>query len=217
MKQVLAFGDSNTWGMIPGSAGERYPEEIRWTGLLRRKLESRNIRRAEDGVCGRTTVFEDPERPGRRGVDGIARYSGMEDLHAVILMLGTNDCKAVFRAAPEEIGRGLEQCLESFEKLVPPERILVCSPLRLGENVWKPERDPEFEPRSVEVCRALEGIYRAIAARHGTRFLAASDYATVSHIDEEHLNADGHEHLAAAILNKLTQDRGEDRGTYLLS
>ena len=84
MKQVLAFGDSNTWGMIPGSAGERYPEEIRWTGLLRRKLESRNIRIAEDGVCGRTTVFEDPERPGRRGVDGIARHAGTEDLHDLL-------------------------------------------------------------------------------------------------------------------------------------
>ena len=203
MKQVLAFGDSNTWGMIPGSAGERYPEENRWTGLLRRKLESRNIRMAEDGVCGRTTVFEDPERPGRRGVDGIARFAGTEDLHAVILMLGTNDCKAVFRAAPEEIGRGLEQCLESFEKLVPPERILVCSPLRLGENVWKPEKDPEFEPRSVEVCRALEGIYRAIAARHGTRFLAASDYAEASPADEEHMDAENHARFAAAVWEAL--------------
>ena len=33
--------------------------------------------------------------------------------------------------------------------------------------------------------------------------MAASGHAIVSHIDEEHLNADGHERLAAAILNKL--------------
>ena len=203
MKQVLAFGDSNTWGLVPASAGERYPADVRWTGRLQKELESREIRILEDGVCGRTTVYEDPVRPGLRGIDDIARYAGTEKLDAVILMLGTTDCKAAFHAAPEEIGRGLEQCLESFEKLVPPERILVCSPLRLGENVWKPEKDPEFEPRSVEVCRALEGIYRAIAARHGTRFLAASDYAEASPADEEHMDAENHARFAAAVWEAL--------------
>ena len=32
MKNILAFGDSNTWGLIPGTK-ERYSNEIRWTGL----------------------------------------------------------------------------------------------------------------------------------------------------------------------------------------
>ena len=203
MKQVLAFGDSNTWGMIPGSAGERYPEDIRWTGLLRWELENRNIRVLEDGVCGRTTVFEDPMRPGRRGLDDIARYAGADELYAVILMLGTNDCKAVFRASPEQIGRGLEQCLENFEKLVPPERILVCSPLLLGENVWKPDKDPAFDRKSVQVCKALKDIYGAAAARHGACFMAASDYAEASPADEEHMDSENHARFAAAVWEAL--------------
>ena len=112
MKQILAFGDSNTWGLIPGT-GERYPEHIRWTGILRKAVAKRGYTVLEDGVCGRTTVFRDPFRSGRKGVDSLAQYK-TENLSAAILMLGTNDCKAVFRASPEQIGSGLEQCLDQL-------------------------------------------------------------------------------------------------------
>ena len=202
MKQILAFGDSNTWGLIPGS-GERYPEHIRWTGILRKAAASYGYRVLEDGVCGRTTVFQDSSRSGRRGLDAIDRYREADSLSAVILMLGTNDCKTVFRASPEQIGCGLEQCLIRFERLIPPEKILVVSPLLLGKDVWKPEKDPAFDKQSVRTCAALKDIYRKIAERRGCAFLAASDHAEACHVDEEHLNAEGHEHLAAAILSGL--------------
>ena len=202
MKQILAFGDSNTWGLIPGS-GERYPEHIRWTGILRKAAASYGYRVLEDGVCGRTTVFQDPSRFGRRGLDAIDRYREADSLSAVILMLGTNDCKTAFHASPEEIGRGLEQCLVRFETLVPPERILVISPLLLGQDVWKPEKDPAFSRESVKTCIALKEVYANIAKKRGNAFLAASDHADACHVDEEHLNAEGHERLAAAVLNQL--------------
>ena len=118
-------------------------------------------------------------------------------------MLGTNDCKTAFHASPEEIGRGLEQCLIRFETLVPPEKILVVSPLLLGQDVWKPEKDPAFSRESVKTCAALKEAYAKIAEKRGNAFLAASDHAAVSPVDEEHLNAEGHERLAAAILSKL--------------
>ena len=202
MKQILAFGDSNTWGLIPGT-GERYPEHIRWTGILRKAAALYGYGILEDGVCGRTTVFQDPARPGRRGIDSIGHYQGTDSFSAVILMIGTNDCKTVFHASPEQIGAGLEQCLARFEALVRPETILVVSPLLLGRDVWRPDKDPAFSRQSVATCAALKKVYAQIAAKRGCAFLAASDYASASHIDEEHLNAEGHERLAAAILDKL--------------
>lgn len=202
MRQILAFGDSNTWGLIPGT-GERYPEHIRWTGILRKAAAPYGYRVLEDGVCGRTTVFQDPSRPGRRGVDSIGHYVCSDGFSAVILMLGTNDCKTVFHASPEQIGAGLEQCLVRFETLVPPEKILVVSPLLLGQDVWQPDKDPAFDRRSVETCAALKGIYAKIAGKRGCLFLAASDHVSASHTDEEHLNTEGHERFAAAIFQKL--------------
>ena len=37
MKQIICFGDSNTYGYIPGT-GKRYPWGIRWTSILNEKL-----------------------------------------------------------------------------------------------------------------------------------------------------------------------------------
>ena len=202
MKQILAFGDSNTWGLVPGT-GERYPEHIRWTGILRKAVAPCGYTVLEDGVCGRTTVFQDPSRSGRRGLDSIDQYRNTDGLSAVILMLGTNDCKKAFRASPQQIGCGLEQCLLKLENLVTPEKILVISPILLGQNVWRPEKDPAFDQISIETSAALRAVYQSIAERRGNHFLAASDHASACHVDEEHLNAEGHEHLASAILAKL--------------
>ena len=202
MKQILAFGDSNTWGLIPGTM-DRYPEYTRWTGILRRIITPKGYRILEDGVVGRTTVFEDPARPFRKGIDSIARYRRTEDLAAVILMLGTNDCKKTLRNTPEQIGDGIEQCISRFEEFVSPGKILVLSPILLGENVWRPDKDPAFDRESVETSTALKEIYQAIAARRGNLFMAASDYAVPSPVDEEHLSVEGHVHLASAILKKL--------------
>ena len=44
-----------------------------------------------------------------------------------------------------------------------------------------------------------------IAQKRGSPFLAASDYASASHVDGEHLNAEGHEALAAAVLDRLRE------------
>ena len=52
-KRVLIFGDSNVWGYIPGS-GQRFPENIRWTGVAAQLLE-RDCVILEDGVSSRDT------------------------------------------------------------------------------------------------------------------------------------------------------------------
>ena len=49
MKSVLAFGNSNTWGLIPRTK-KRYPWETSWTGILQDKCIS--VRIIEEGLCG---------------------------------------------------------------------------------------------------------------------------------------------------------------------
>lgn len=61
MKQILCFGDSNTYGYIPEN-GQRYPWGVRWTSLLNEMLGFDEYRVLEEGLCGRTTIFEDPLR-----------------------------------------------------------------------------------------------------------------------------------------------------------
>lgn len=203
MKRILCYGDSNTWGLIPGSNPLlRYPENIRWTGILQEKLKDTEI--IEEGLCGRTTVFEDAYRPGRNGFKELPEIlEKYKDLDGVILMLGTNDCKTVYGATEEEIGAGIERCLELIEKYVSAKNVLLVSPILLGEDVWKPDKDPEFDIRSVEVSKKLKNIYEKISKKRGNLFLPASDYVSANDADCEHMDEEGHRIFADKVLEVM--------------
>ncbi len=203
MKQMVAFGDSNTWGLVPGSfPNKRYPWGVRWTSLIQEK--NSDIRIAEEGLCGRTTVFEDELRPGRKAVKSLdPLLESHYPIDGAILMLGTNDCKAFYNASPYVIGKGIERCLDIIEKYLPPEKIILVSPIHLGEDVWKPEKDPEFDKKSVDISKQLVDIYKDIAHRHGTVFFAASDHVSASTIDDEHMDEEGHKIFAEEIYKEI--------------
>ena len=120
-------------------------------------------------------------------------------------MLGTNDCKSVYGASAHTIGKGIELCLDEIEKTVPAEKIILVSPIHLGDDVWRPDKDPEFDKDSIEVSHELREVYSGIASKRGVRFLAASDIAAPDEADNEHLNAEGHKALSEAIFNKLAE------------
>ena len=91
MQKILCYGDSNTWGLIPGTE-ERYPWGVRWTSLLQEELKTRDIRILEEGLCGRTTAFEDACRENRNGLKALPLVlEHHAPLDAAVLMLGTND------------------------------------------------------------------------------------------------------------------------------
>ena len=203
MKSVLAFGDSNTWGLIPGTK-KRYPWEIRWTGVLQDKCISARI--TEEGLCGRTTAFEDDLRPGRNGASALPMIlASQSPLDSAIVMLGTNDCKSVYSVSAATIGKGVELCLDEIQKYISPSSVLLVSPILLGEDVWKPDKDPEFDRKSVEVCLQLKDVYHQIAKDRGTAFLAASDYVCADDVDSEHMNDDGHRIFASVLYEKLKE------------
>ena len=118
-------------------------------------------------------------------------------------MLGTNDCKSLYNASAEVIGLGIEQLLKQIRKIDSDTRILLISPIQLGEGVWEPEFDPEFNQKSVEVSKKLKSVYQRIALKYNCDFLAASDIATPSSADREHLNEEGHQKLAEAVLKVI--------------
>ena len=89
--------------------------------------------------------------------------------------------------------------LDQFESGISPEHILVISPVALGKDVWKTEKDPAFSRASVRVSAELKAVYSRIAAKRGHLFLAASDIVSPCSYDDEHLNAEGHGRLADAV------------------
>ena len=204
MKQILCFGDSNTYGYIPETKG-RYEFEERWSGILSKKLEKEGYRIIEEGLVGRTTVFEDELRIGRRGADLLpVLLESHNPVEHVILMLGTNDCKTFYGATAGSIGLGIRKLVRQIRDGAPSAKILLMSPIALGEKVWD-GFDPEFGKNSVQVSKELPEIYRQIAEEEGLYYLAASDYAVPSERDQEHMDEEGHKALAEAVLEKISE------------
>ena len=70
VNNILCFGDSNTWGFVPGAFDpktfymERYPISKRWPGVMRTILGT-GYHVVEEGLNGRTTNVEYPDLAGR--------------------------------------------------------------------------------------------------------------------------------------------------------
>ncbi|MDE7157878.1 MAG: arylesterase [Lachnospiraceae bacterium] len=203
MKQILCFGDSNTYGLIPGT-GNRYDWNIRWTGILDKNLGEKGYRIIEEGLCGRTTVFDDSLREGRKGVDTLPTLlESHNPIDIVILMLGTNDCKTVYNATAEIIGKGIQRLLEQIKQKAPQAKIILVSPIHLGQGVWEEGFDSEFDDSSVETSENLHKVYNRIADENEIYYLRASGYANPSPLDREHLDENGHRKLAEGLLDLL--------------
>ena len=200
---ILCFGDSNTYGYKPDGTG-RFDTDTRWTSLLQKKLGA-DHRVIEEGLCGRTTVFQDDLREGRRGLDLIGVTMEMHTpIDLLIVMLGTNDCKTRYNASAGTIAKGLAQVIQKARKNASqPFDLLVISPIHLDEGVGDPGFDPEFDEKSESVSRNLANEYRKVALQNHAAFLNAADYTLPSVTDREHLDENGHAALADAIYDKI--------------
>lgn len=206
MKQVLCFGDSNTYGLIPGTAN-RYGTGVRWTSILSGILSKKGYQIIEEGLCGRTTIFEDPLRDNRRGAGMLpAILETHRPLDRVILMLGTNDCKTVYDASPNVIGQGIRKLINQIQEDNRQTKILLVSPIHLGDGVGEPGYDVEFDDKSVITSKELKAVYEQIASDFNIDFLAASDFVKPSEADREHMDANGHKILAHEIYKAVFED-----------
>lgn len=205
MHNIFCFGDSNTWGYNPETR-ERFSNKVRWTAILKDRFYDDGIEVVEDGVVGRTTIFEDRVRPGKNGLKALKSSSHkLQDADFVVLMLGTNDCKKYYRNSPRDIADGIADCLDIILEYVEPENVLLVSPIHLGEKVWQPGFDPEFDRESVIVSYGLEIEYKQLAREYGINFIAASDYVSPSKADQEHMDAKSHAIFADIIYNKIRE------------
>jgi lysophospholipase L1-like esterase len=125
-------------------------------------------------------------------------------LDMVILGLGTNDCKATFNASPRVIAKGLETVVQAIQGYgagtgFPPAKVLVVSPIHIGSDI-EHGQFASYDRTSYEKSLALAPLFRQVADAYGCLFLDASDVAAPSEIDQLHLDADGHECVAKALV-----------------
>lgn len=208
VQTVLAYGDSNTHGTAPMRDvldRHRYGPDERWCGHAAAVLGD-GVRFIEEGLPGRTTVFDDPiegeHKNGRTMLLGILETH--RPLDAVVLMLGTNDLKARFGAPAADIAGGVERLARIVAQSgvgpnggAPP--MLIVAPPPIEEIGWIGASFAGGRARSLRLGAAMA----AMAVRAGADFLDAGAHVTVSAIDGIHYERETHAVLGRAIATAL--------------
>ena len=203
MQQILVYGDSLTWGIIPNTR-ERLAFAARWPGLLEGELKKRghDVRVIEDCLNGRRTVWDDPFKPGRNGLVGLEqRVEACSPLALVIVALGTNDFQFVHETDAWHSAEGIAALVRAIRRAplepgmtIPPVLILAPPPL--------------VEPRGAiaakfrgadRKCTGMAQAFAAVAERERCAFFDAAAVTTASRIDGVHLDADQHGILGLAL------------------
>ncbi|MBE6983833.1 MAG: hypothetical protein E7435_06120 [Ruminococcaceae bacterium] len=193
MKSVLCYGDSNTWGCVPGVLS-RHPAHVRWTGVMADALgEEYHI--IEDGINGRTTVWDDPANQCRNGLAclGYSLYRA-KPLDLVVLMLGTNDMHYTDAQGYSEGLRMLaKRILEANEKFPGTSKVFLEQPKLLLVSPISAIKD-RFAPYTQKVAEEL-----------GVPWLNAADFAEPSPADGCHMDEKNHKALGLAIAQKVKE------------
>ena len=204
LRAIVCYGDSNTWGSDPGMPG-RLTHGLRWTTVLRHEVGP-DYDVISEGLGGRTAGFDDPALPGRNGRDHLlACLWSHAPIWAVVIMLGTNDTKAVFHASATDIAHKIEDLVILIKEQVPgPDdtlpRILIVAPPPLGPLS---RSGGSWDTAGVDESLLLAQAYHDVAERHGTLFLDAATIIESSRLDGVHLDADAARMLGVNVAQQL--------------
>ena len=199
MKNILCFGDSNTWGSVPGVL-TRHPKDVRWTGIVQNELGPEyNI--IDDGIPGRTTAYDDPANQCRNGLSAIGyTLYRSKPLDLAVVMLGTNDKHYTdingFYDGLSMLSRRILNANKLFpgtsDVFLPGEpKLLLVAPIYAI-----PEESPYVEP------------VKKLAEELGMPWLNAAEFAVPDPADGCHMNAENHRSLGLAIAKKIKEILG---------
>ena len=208
MKNVLCFGDSNTYGYDPAGMRDgtavRYAQDARWCGVAQRDLgEGWHV--IEEGLNGRTTVRDDMCHLDTN-LNGIRALPMLLEAHkpldAIVIMLGTNDVKERFGANAACIAAGMERLILKAKSVdcwgTKQPNILVVAPPPIGAGF----HDAVMGDGCVEKSAGVAGQLRIICERQGVHFLDAKD-CEFNKVDFMHLTRKGHAQLAELLAKEV--------------
>ncbi|MBE7007568.1 MAG: lipase [Ruminococcaceae bacterium] len=195
MGRILCLGDSNTYGYDPRSLfGGRYPDGVRWTGLLQ-STEREIVNCGRNGLC----IPREAQFPA---LYDLLRRAGTAD--TLVVMLGSND---LLGGAPaEDAAARMETLLRFLAEHAPGARILLIAPppMRFGDWVQSQALIDE-SVRFAALCRQL-------ADKLGISFADAGEWDVTTAFDGVHFSPEGHAAFAAglaAALDRTQRQRTE--------
>ena len=219
MLQVLVYGDSLSWGIIPNTR-KRLSFEERWPGVMEFALTTGtgglSLRVIEDCLNGRRTAWEDPFKPGRNGLVGLEQRMEIHSpLAMVIVMLGTNDFQSMHVNNARLSAFGLAAIVRAIRRApiepgMPVPEVLVVAPPPIRAT-----KGDAIAPKFVgaeEKCIGLADALKQVAAEEGCHYFDAGGVIEAGVGDGVHLDAEQHPILGRAIAEVVRSILGGRRG-----
>jgi lysophospholipase L1-like esterase len=205
MKTIVCFGDSNTWGADP-LHGTRFNKLQRWPGILSNILGDQYWV-IEEGLCGRTTIYDDPAEDYKCGKDYlIPCLQSHTPVDLVVIMLGTNDLKKRFSCSACDIAKGAGLLVDLVQQTSypggyqAPQVLIIAPPPILEVGPFK-----EMFAGGAEKSLQFGACYQDIAAASGCHFLDAGKIIRSSPVDGIHFDASEHAKLGTAVVEKVME------------
>ena len=204
-KTILCYGDSNTWGYDPATE-DRFDRHTRWAGVMRDVLGD-DYWVIEEGLNGRTTVWDDPIEGYKNGHSYlIPCLETHKPIDLVIIMLGTNDLKVRFFLPPSDIAKGAGVLVNTVQKSdtgrneqAPP--VLLLAPPVVVKLTEFEEMFEGAEAKSEKFSQH----FREIAQEYGCHFLDTAQVIRSSPLDGIHFEATEHRKLGKAVAAKVRE------------
>ena len=191
IRNILAFGDSLTWGFEAGT-WNRHAFEDRWPNVLAARLDGK-ARVIEEGLNGRTTAYDDPtdatELNGAKVLPMLLKSHQPLDL--VIIMLGTNDLKFAARCRAFDAALGMGRLVEIvqhhpyIETATAPQALIMSPP---AICMTEDEFFNEIWGHAREESTKFAYHYAKVAKERGVHFFDAGSVAKTDPIDGGHLD-----------------------------
>lgn len=206
MKTILCYGDSNTWG-FNARTQDRFSSDERWTGVLAAELGA-SFYVIEEGLNGRTTVWDDPVEGKMSGKDYLVPcLDSHHPIDLVVLMLGTNDLKKRFSVSAYDIAMSVGVLIDIIQKSTAginyraPQVLLIAPPVVGKLSEYAEMFGDDAQARSKQFAR----YYRLIAEQYRCHFLDAAQVIVSGELDGVHFEADQHRKLGQAVAARVKE------------
>ena len=190
MKNIVCFGDSNTYGYDPRSAfGSRYPDGTYWVDILHIKTGCTfwNM-----GVCGREiphTLYQIQA--------ACAELAAREpSADALWIMLGTNDLLSGQQITAETVGLRMEVFLNSLLNNFPAHKLRLIIPVKMQQGTWT-------TTEVIEESEKLQPVFRSLADRLHVSLTQTESWNIPLAFDGVHFTEQGHKKFAENLLRDI--------------
>ncbi len=205
MKRILCYGDSNTWGYNPVTQ-DRFDKYERWTGQLSQALGG-NYDVIEEGLNGRTTVWDDPIEGYKNGREYlIPCLESHKPLDLVITFLGVNDLKKRFSLSAYDVAEGAGVLVQIVQKsnvgiMDGAPQVLLIAPPPVGKLTAYAEMFEGAEAKSQKFAEH----YQRVETELGCPFLDTSVVINSSDLDGIHFDQSEHAKLGRTVALKVRE------------